>query len=248
MMNYDLGYEEGNNRKMIFAIIAVLAIGILAIAGYYLSKKGDSGSPFAGASPSLAPSSFICGVSTVSDIDNNIYRTVKIGGQCWLKDNLKVTKNPSGEAITRYCYKNNPGSCDITGGLYDWNTAMDESRTSGAQGICPNGWHIPRDSEWYILENGLAAGSCISTRSEADCDPAGMKLRSGGDSGFEGIFAGYRNDSAGLFYGQGIYAYFWSSLESGDGAWNRNLSLNISAVYRNPDSKSAGFSVRCLKD
>ncbi len=59
MENYGLDHTEGNNRKITFAIIAILAIGILAIAGYYLLKKGDSGSPFAGASPSLAPSSLI---------------------------------------------------------------------------------------------------------------------------------------------------------------------------------------------
>ncbi|MBU3924539.1 hypothetical protein KJ854_01220, partial [Patescibacteria group bacterium] len=93
----------------------------------------QSPSPEASLTPSLAPSqaplSFTCGASTVSDIDSNIYNTVQIGEQCWLKENLKVTKNPAGEAITRYCYDDDPKICDTDGGLYDWNTAMNKSTT-----------------------------------------------------------------------------------------------------------------------
>ncbi len=67
----------------------------------------------------VKPVVFTCGASTVNDIDGNTYNTVQIGSQCWLKENLKVAKNPKGEAITRYCYNNDPKICDTDGGLYD---------------------------------------------------------------------------------------------------------------------------------
>ncbi len=199
--------------------------------------------------PSSTPLSFTCGASTVADIDNNFYNTVKIGDQCWLKENLKVTKNPNGEAITRYCYDNDPKICDTDGGLYDWDTTMNKSTAEGAQGICPNGWHVPKDSEWHVLEKGLKdeGQSCDANRSGADCDVAGMKLKKGGSSGFEGILAGYRSTS-GTFDNQGIYAYFWSSTESGANAWNRFLNSSYTTVYRYAFDKAFGFSVRCLKD
>jgi uncharacterized protein (TIGR02145 family) len=209
---------------------------------------------------------FVCGTSIVKDIDNNIYNTVKIGDQCWLKENLKVTKNPTGEAITRHCYDNDPSICETDGGLYDWDTAMNGSITEGTQGICPNGWHIPKDSEWYILENGLAFDPCSSTRSDISCSPAGTKLKQrgfvgssedfnfSGISGFMGILAGERNvnerkELYGLFSSRGQFANFWSSTEENKiDAWYRYFYLLDSTVGRYTDNKAQGYSVRCIKD
>ncbi len=197
-------------------------------------------------------SSFSCGTSTVKDIDNNVYNTVKIGEQCWLKENLKVIKNPEGKAIIRYCYDNDPKICETDGGLYDWNTAMNNSTIEGAQGICPNGWHVPKDSEWYILEKGLATDSCSADRNGSDCYPVAMKLEQNGSSGFDALFAGsYNSVSFGL---RGTAVIFWSSTENKTLA--RSRSFYISNTYpvlkgkisRSSGSKIAGFSLRCLRD
>ena len=190
---------------------------------------------------------FVCGTTTVKDIDGNIYNTVSIGNQCWLKENLKVTKNPVGETITRYCYDNDPKNCDTDGGLYDWNTAMNSSAMEGAQGICPESWHIPKDSEWYVLESGLATSSCLSDRVGAGCYPAGTKLQKSGSSKFEAIFAGFRY-AQGPFERRGEYTDFWSSTEKGILAWSRFLSLSDTMIYRATDDKRKKHSVRCLKD
>lgn len=198
-------------------------------------------------SPSQAPLSFVCGTTTVKDVDSNVYKTVKIGEQCWLKENLKVTKNSAGEAITRYCYDNDSKICDTDGGLYDWNTAMNKSTTEGAQGICPSGWHVPKDSEWYVLESGLAVGSCEINRSGRGCDQAGTKLKLGVDSIFYASLTGYR-DSNNSFYHRGIDANFWSSTESGTSVLIRGLYLDFAFVYRNMSDKAGSISVRCLKD
>lgn len=206
--------------------------------------------PFPTSSPTTT--SFNCGTYIVKDIDSNIYNTVKIGEQCWLKENLKVTKNPTGQAITRYCYDNDQKICDTDGGLYDWNTTMNGSIVEGAQGICPNGWHVPKDSEWYVLENGLKdeGKSCDANRIWSGCETAGSKLKIGGNSGFDALPAGLRNYS-GVFNnrGSGAVGLFWSSLDSGDNAaWNRSLSWLNDTVVRYKYVKTIGFSVRCLKD
>jgi uncharacterized protein (TIGR02145 family)/uncharacterized repeat protein (TIGR02543 family) len=107
---------------------------------------------------------FICGISTITDIDGNVYNTTLIGDQCWMAENLNSTRDAAGNNITRYCYDNNPARCEQYGGLYDWNTLMNgegssNSNPSGIQGICPEGWHVPSDAEWtqltdYVVSQG----------------------------------------------------------------------------------------------
>jgi len=190
---------------------------------------------------------FVCGNSTVVDIDGNIYKTVEIGNQCWMKENLRVTKDSQGNSIVRYCYNNDDGICNTDGGLYDWNTAMNDSTQEGAQGICPDEWHIPKDSEWYVLEKGFAVDSCHADREGKDCDPAGRDLASGGASGFEGVYAGVR-DVLGGFNVRGVIVEFWSSTETGDYVWNRALNEWYSMIIREKGSKDPNFSIRCIKD
>lgn len=190
---------------------------------------------------------FSCGTSMVADIDGNIYKTVKIGNQCWMKENLKVAKNPQGAPITRYCYNNDFKNCETDGGLYDWNTAMNKSIMEGNQGICPDGWHIPKDSEWYVLEKGLATNSCSDNKDKWDCDSAGAKLKIGGSSGFEGILAGYRYPG-GTYDDRGVYAKFWSSMENGINAWHLFLYSGYSTVSRQAMDKRYSASIRCFKD
>ncbi|MFH1048493.1 MAG: FISUMP domain-containing protein [Patescibacteria group bacterium] len=197
-------------------------------------------------------SEFTCGASTVNDIDGNTYNTVQIGSQCWLKENLKVTKNPAGEAITRYCYDNDPSICETDGGLYDWNTAMNNSTQEGAQGICPDDWHVPKDGEWYVLENGLATSACPNYRTRAvtdgdNCDPAGVILRNKGLDGFSGLLSGGRGPN-GKFGLRNDSTNFWSSSSVENNAWTRFIILEESDIYRISSNKSTSFSVRCLKD
>jgi len=82
---------------------------------------------------------------TVHDIDGNVYKTVKIGNQWWMAENLRVTRNPQGKPIKGYYYMDDPLTYGKYGLLYTWNTAMDGSFKENAQGIAPDGWHIPSD-------------------------------------------------------------------------------------------------------
>lgn len=194
---------------------------------------------------------FSCGDSIIEDVDGNIYNTVKIGEQCWMKENLKVTKNPEGEKIVRYCLNDNASSCNNDGGLYDWNTAMDGLMKEGAQGICPNGWHIPEDLEWFVLENYLKdeGQACSQNRTGWGCGSAGTKIRINGSSGFDAPFAGYRDiDKYGTIHSWGRYAGFWSSSVYRDKTWYRFIRSDESRILRIAANREYGRSIRCLKD
>jgi uncharacterized protein (TIGR02145 family) len=190
----------------------------------------------------------LCDVLT--DIDGNKYSTVKIGEQVWMKENLKVTHSPDNTPIQSSIYQNDSLNLEIHGRLYSWNAAMNGSKEEGAQGICPNGWHIPSDEEIKILEITLGM-----TRQEADMNNIwrgvniGTQLKENGTSGFELKLSG-RCSGTGSFSYIDRVGYFWSSTESGDNyAWRRCLDKYANDVGRyNTFSKSYGFSIRCIKN
>ncbi len=213
---------------------------------------------------------WLCGDS-IQDTDGNTYGTVEIGDQCWMAENLNVGEmdSPSDDStIQKYCYDGDESNCETDGGLYDWDEMMQYTTTEGAQGICPDGWHVPTDDEQHALEDYLTAdgNSCDSTRDVSwDCDPAGSKLAGNVDglswdsgstiashsdfdsSGFNAPPSGYRNANGG-YYHRSSSAYFWSSSESGSSAWSRILHDGNSTVHRTDLDKARGSSVRCLKD
>jgi uncharacterized protein (TIGR02145 family) len=115
-----------------------------------------------------------CGLITVSDIDGNEYHTVRIGNQCWMKENLRTTRYADGTLIvlggsdtsTTTAYRYYPGNHDSNvptyGYLYNWKAVMGDSspsntNPSGVQGICPTGWHVPSDAEWTAMEQTQTA-------------------------------------------------------------------------------------------
>ncbi|MBQ6156066.1 MAG: choice-of-anchor J domain-containing protein [Bacteroidales bacterium] len=103
------------------------------------------------------------GVTVVSDIDNNVYNTVKIGEQCWMKENLRTTHYPDGDFITDWYRQPSYGMTQgdsIYGYLYKWDAVMhgaasSDANPSGVQGICPAGWHVPSSAEWAQLSDYL---------------------------------------------------------------------------------------------
>jgi uncharacterized protein (TIGR02145 family)/prepilin-type N-terminal cleavage/methylation domain-containing protein len=130
---------------------------------------------------------FNCG-QQISDIDGNIYNTVQIGTQCWMKENLNtgtmvlgINDQTNNNLIEKYCYNNNTNNCAVYGGLYQWaeavqylnNTSNTQSwnpiPTGNVQGICPLGFHIPTDTEFNILEQYTVA-TIASSATPYDCD------------------------------------------------------------------------------
>lgn len=169
--------------------------------------------------------------------DEQIYKKVTIGTQTWMAENLNY-QPASGNS---WCYDNKDSLCNIYGRLYDWNTAVADDHGNGFD-VCPEGWHLPNDGEWSILEN--AVGS-IST--------AGQKLKSAVWDGtdeynFAALPSGLRHSSDGLFYQLGSDAHFWTSTDYNINGWYRNLRTGIDSVYRMYLDKYYGRSVRCLED
>jgi uncharacterized protein (TIGR02145 family) len=128
--------------------------------------------------------SFVCGVSTVKDYDGNEYNTLKIGNQCWTKENLRSEHYADGTAIPvgtpaagsisytdpyRYDFPSLGLPLEQRGYLYNWTAvmhggAMSEAVPSGVQGVCPTGWHVPSDAEWTLLTD------YVSSKSEYRCN------------------------------------------------------------------------------
>jgi uncharacterized protein (TIGR02145 family) len=185
----------------------------------------------------------------VVDIEGNIYAIVDIGTQTWMQENLRVTKNPQGDDIVCYSYGDEPSNAAIYGRLYAWDVAMNNSVEEKAQGICPDGWHLPSDAEWQILEIYLGM-----TNTEAEMVNAwrgtnvGTKLKKGGGSGYEALMSG-RRSSGGSYLLLGEYEYIWTSSEYGSNAWRRCLRINSHTSGRwNTFPKTYGFSIRCVKN
>jgi len=185
------------------------------------------------------------------DIQGNIYTTVRIGKQIWMQQNLRVSVDPDSTPITSYVYDGIEELAKTYGRLYTWDAAMNGSTAEKAQGICPDGWHIPSDEEWKILEMYLGM-----TRAEADLsnvwrgEGVGAKLRPGGGSGYDVLYSGRRANSGGYALLR-WYEYVWTSTESGSYAWRRCLDSipSVTTIGRfNTFPKSYGFSVRCIKN
>lgn len=204
---------------------------------------------------------------TVTDVDGNVYRTVLIGDQCWMAENLKVgtminanQEMTNNGIIEKYCFNNEVTNCGIYGGLYQWAEMMNYTNSSGAQGICPEGWHLPTDTEWCILEVEVDTAITCNIMDWRGIDGGG-KLKEEGtthwyspnagatnSSGFTGLPGGIRYNNGNIDY-IGFFSSLWSSTEnSANYALYRALGYHVATIVRNVYPKDFGFSVRCLRD
>ena len=200
--------------------------------------------------------------SNITDVEVNSYKTVYIGTQQWMGENLKVSKYSDGTTIPNitdntqwgiittgaWAYYNNVASNNSKyGKLYNWYAVS--PITNGNKNICPTGWHVPTDAEWTVLMDylggaGVSGGKMkqVSTTSwkSPNTDATNMSLFTGLPGGFRGS-SGYRYiDCEG---------YWWSSSEANTYyAWYRYLSSVHGGAVRTNYDKANGFSVRCLRD
>ncbi len=209
------------------------------------------------------------GIPTVT-YEGQVYNTIQIFNQCWLKENLNVgTMIPGVQEmedngiIEKYCYDNNPANCNTYGGLYQWNEIMKYTIQEGVQGICPSGWHIPTDEEWKQLEGEVDSLYGYPDPEWDGIDyrgfDVGKRLKSqnswwyngnGNDFfGFSALATGARRYYDGAFLSMGVYTSFWSSTEGNSfEAWYRYLEYFISEASRHNRLKTMGRSVRCVMD
>ena len=194
---------------------------------------------------------FICGISKIN-YEFKYYSTVQIGTQCWLKENLDVggmipgsEVQTNNSVIEKYCYDDNETNCQLYGGLYRWNEAMQYVITPGAQGICPPGWHIPTLAEFQVLSTAVGGnGNALKAIGQGSGGGAGTNA-----SGFSALLAGNRYYDYGGFSNLGYSTHLWSSTEYNTTFANLlYLTGNDSNISLFSTYKADGFSVRCLKN
>jgi len=198
----------------------------------------------------------------VQDVEGNEYNTTKIGDQRWMVENLRTTKYNDGTEIplvtdgtewddlttSGYCYYDNDSDEYSVpyGALYNYYVVADTNSLN----VCPEGWHVPSDTEWTTLTTYLGG-----------TDVAGGKMKETGtfywnspntgatnETDFAGLPGGYRSAN-GSFFNIGNFGFWWSSTENDTSyAWSRYLYYFDVNVNRFDNDKGRGFSVRCLRD
>ncbi len=161
------------------------------------------------------------------DAEDNNYKTAIIGEQVWMLENLRATKTTSGSEIDALAYNNSDSISESKGLLYTWSAAMNDSVNEKAQGVCPNGWHIPSDEEWteltdYIKTEGVEISSI-----------------------FEPQYAGFYNND---FHNLDVSVSYWSSTKARSNVWKRYFHKELSTVFKYHENKENAISVRCVKD
>ena len=181
------------------------------------------------------------------------YNTIQIGIQCWMKENLNVgsmiddsVDMTNQDVLEKYCYDNDEANCDTYGGLYQWKEAMQYSLEERAQGICPDGWHIPNVAELQTLR-ATVNGSSNSLKAIGQGNGSGT---GNNESGFSALLAGMRFDDTN-FGNFSDYGLFWSSrfnVTTYDAAFYMYLDSEDDDILLDRGNINTGVSVRCLKD
>ena len=206
---------------------------------------------------------------TVKDIEGNTYKTVKICDQWWMAENLKTTKYNDGSKILfcddwllwstlnkpAYSWYDFQKYGDKYGAQYNWY-AVETGK------LCPEGWHVPTDEEWQIMEVhiGLSPGEA-QNQSFRGSKGEGGKLKETGtehwkspntgatnETGFTGLPGGYRSSYSSAI---GKVGYWWTSTlhpSTQNYAWMRGLYAGDSRINRFYYPALAGYSVRCIED
>ena len=208
----------------------------------------------------------------VYDASGNLYSTVVIGDQLWMRENLRTSHFSNGDPIPYVplaadwtaatsaawsYYDNDAAYGEIYGKLYNWYTVSDP------RNVCPAGWHVPTDEEWMELETSLGMiGTELSlTSSRGVAENVGGQLKStllwdapntGADngSGFWGFPTGSRN-AGGNFFNLGSHGYWWMATEvegNQTHAWQRQLWWNNAGIYRLANHKGTAGAIRCVQD
>ncbi|MFZ4400759.1 MAG: fibrobacter succinogenes major paralogous domain-containing protein [Bacteroidales bacterium] len=237
-------------NKAKFYYYPLIVVGFLLIFTYGCKKSDDSST----VTPTPVP-------TTVTDIDGNVYQTVTVGTQVWLKQNLKVSRFRNGDTITNVtdgvtwsnittaacCDFGNNSSNSITyGRLYNFYAANDSRK------IAPLGWHVSTDADWtklktYLGGDNIAGGKLKETGTLHWSSPNTAATNS---SGFTAIPGGFR-EMDGSFDNSNMLrvGIYWTTTSfNSTSAWYLALNYDAAVVGRDKGSTNRGYSLRCVKD
>jgi uncharacterized protein (TIGR02145 family) len=204
----------------------------------------------------------------VADIEGNVYGVVTIGTQVWMTENLRtatlnnstpipnVTNNTTWSTLSTMAYSwynNDIANKPVYGALYNWFTV-------NTGNLCPDGWHVPEESEFSALELYLGMppaqivvgwewrGTDQGTRLKSTSG-WGAGLNGTNTTGFAALPGGYRYAVDGTFNNYADLAYWWSATEvNAETAWYRRMDGNQTGIYKGGVYKIGGKFVRCLKN
>lgn len=206
--------------------------------------------------------------------DGKVYKTVKIGDQTWMAENLNFDPGQGGSGEDKYdwswCYNDEPANCDVAGRYYTWAAAIDSVKLvndvnypwdcgylkkclvlkgSRLRGICPTGWHLPNYYDWHTL---LMVAGGTSTASKILKSRIGWSGNGNGTDafGFSALPAGFRGNG-GIYYLEGNDVSFWTSDGERDDvydAYNMNMAYDKDKASLNLSLKYYGRPVRCVKN
>jgi uncharacterized protein (TIGR02145 family) len=176
--------------------------------------------------------------------DGQTYKTVKIGKQTWMAENLNYEIQDSS-----WCYKNRESYCRKYGRLYDWNTAKT---------VCPKGWKLPSREDWDYLGQAVGGEKELDNEGMIYWHDAGKKLKSKSgwnekgdgtdDYGFSALPGECRKTDGGFDNVAGYVGYWWTATEGNvNRAYRRDIICYHDLVLESNADKSYGHSVRCVK-
>lgn len=221
---------------------------------------------------------FPCKELTVNDVDGNIYHTLAIGNQCWLRENMRATRFANGDSIilgqsfdsrnaVRYCPGGSPSNVETLGYLYNWYAVARLAPGGGGQtvqGVCPDGWHIPSMAEWDTLIGYVSVHPSMNCKNNSQYVAKALASKSGwaaseadcaiGNAPSNNNASGFHALPAGLYFGNfdflGKVARFWSSsIGPAQGKCDVIMSWDEAVVRKSDQEPSVvGFSIRCLRN
>jgi uncharacterized protein (TIGR02145 family) len=236
-----------------------------AITYYYRITAVDGGG-LESAYSNEASATTVTTAITVTDYDSNIYNTIKIGNQVWMKENLKTTKYNDGTAITHvagsvtwsglstpaYCWYNNNfvtyGAA--YGAMYNWYVV--DAASNGNKNVCPIGWHVPSSDEFTTLTDYLGGLSVAGGKMKETGTMHWTSPNTGAtnESGFSALPSGFLNCTDGTFSNLGIFSIWWSTTPrySNSDAWIRQTYYDNITAYSGCNGFKHGGFIRCLKN
>jgi uncharacterized protein (TIGR02145 family) len=229
--NFSDGKQSPDYKDSKNLVLAIRAFGVDNSPHGKSSSSGGGGSSSSVGNDNSSNSSTVAGSCDIKD-----YKTKQIGDQVWMAENMNC--NVSGSL----CYNNDLANCAKYGRMYDWATAKT---------VCPDGWHLPSNAEWYILINYAGGYSTAGTKLKATSgwDTSSDYISGTDDFGFSALPGGNSGSSV-SFNGVGSAGSWWSSSGFNNvSAYTFHMEYNyekVSENYRN--LKSFLFSVRCVRD
>ena len=201
--------------------------------------------------------------------DKKVYKTVKIGSQVWMAENLNYNDVSKGSNIKSWCYDEDSVKCNLTGRFYTWAMAVGKteeecgvSKECGdrerLRGVCPSGWHLPSYEDWNTLLSTVgmsSAGTTLKSLSGWYCD---VHIDANGTDiyGFSAIPVGFMDSFVRKNQNAGNGAYFWSSSENTKScAYGMQVGTNMdnseiteNAVKITDVKKDYALSIRCVEN